>query len=54
MQVLMLLIDAKGAVVTRNQLFDEAWGGAMVGDDSINRAIGRLRRVASDVAPGAF
>lgn len=54
MQVLMLLLDAQGAVVTRNDLFDECWGGVMVGDDSINRAIGRLRKVPAEVAPGAF
>jgi DNA-binding winged helix-turn-helix (wHTH) protein/tetratricopeptide (TPR) repeat protein len=54
MQVLLLLLDGQGAVVTRTQLFDECWGGAMVGDDSINRAIGRLRRVIADVAPGAL
>ena len=54
MQVLLHLLDAKGAVVTRNQIFDECWGGVMVGDDSINRAIGRLRKVPAEVAPGAF
>jgi DNA-binding winged helix-turn-helix (wHTH) protein/tetratricopeptide (TPR) repeat protein len=54
MQVLLLLLDSEGSVVTRNQLFEECWGGAMVGDDSINRAIGRLRKAATEVAPGAF
>ena len=54
MQVLILLLDARGNVVTRNQIFDECWGGVMVGDDSINRAIGKLRRVSAEVAPGAF
>lgn len=54
MQVLVLLLDARGSVVTRNQIFDQCWGGIMVGDDSINRAIGRLRKVATEVAPGAF
>lgn len=54
MQVLVMLLDAKGAVVTRNQIFDQCWGGMMVGDDSINRAIGRLRKVEAEVAPGAF
>jgi tetratricopeptide (TPR) repeat protein len=54
MQVLMLLLDANGAVITRMQIFDQCWGGVMVGDDSINRAIARLRRVLATVAPGAF
>jgi len=54
MQVFLLLIDARGQLVTRTQLFEEVWGGAMVGDDSINRAITKVRRIAADVAPGLF
>ena len=52
MQAFLLLLDARGTVVTRQQLFDQLWGGAMVGDDSINRAIAKVRRIGSDVAPG--
>lgn len=54
MQVLLLLIDSGGSVVTRNQIFDDCWGGVMVGDDSINRAIGLLRKTLTRVAPGLF
>ena len=54
MQVFLLLLDAAGRVVTRNELFDQAWGGAMVGDDSLNRAIGKVRKIAADTAPGFF
>ncbi|HEX6217958.1 MAG TPA: winged helix-turn-helix domain-containing protein [Sphingomicrobium sp.] len=54
MQVLLLLLDAGGRVVTRNELFDECWGGAMVGDDALNRAIAKVRRIEADVAPGFF
>lgn len=54
MQVLLLLIDASGRVVTRNELFDQCWGGVFVGDDSLNRVIGKVRRVAAEVAPGYF
>ena len=54
MQVFLLLLDARGRVVTRNEIFDQCWGGAMVGDDSVNRAIAGVRRIASEVAPGAF
>lgn len=54
MQVLLLLVDAGGRVVTRNDLFDQVWGGVMVGDDSLNRAIGKVRRLGADVAPGFF
>lgn len=54
MQVLLLLFDAKGGVVTRTELFDQVWGGVMVGDDSLNRAIAKVRRIGADVAPGLF
>ena len=54
MQVLLLLIDAGGKVVTRTELFDQCWGGDIVGDDSLNRAIGKVRRVGAEVAPGLF
>lgn len=54
MQVFLLLLDASGRVVTRNEIFDQCWGGAMVGDDSLNRAIAGVRRIASEIAPGAF
>ena len=54
MQVFLLLIDARGKVVTRNELFDQVWGGVMVGDDSLNRAIAKARRIGAGVAPGLF
>lgn len=54
MQVFLMLLDAGGRVVTRNEIFDQCWGGAMVGDDSLNRAIAGVRRIATEVAPGAF
>ena len=53
MKVLVTLLDAHGAVVTREELFERAWGGALVGDDSLNRAIGRVRKILGDVAPGS-
>lgn len=54
MQVFLLLLDAAGQVVTRNQLFDACWGGANVGDDSLNRAITMVRRIATETCPGLF
>ena len=54
MKVFLLLVEARGGVVTRDQLFTEAWGGVLVGDDSLNRAIARIRKVVSETAPGAF
>ncbi len=52
MQVFLLLIDARGKVVTRTDLFDQVWGGVMVGDDSLNRAVANVRRIAGETAPG--
>lgn len=52
MQVLLLLLEARGRVVTRDELFDQVWGGAIVGDDSLNRAVGRVRRILDQAAPG--
>ncbi|QNM82708.1 winged helix-turn-helix domain-containing protein [Sphingomonas sabuli] len=54
MQVFLLLLGSGGRVVTRNELFDHVWGGVIVGDDSLNRAIAKVRRIAAQVAPGSF
>ena len=54
MQVFLMLLDARGQVVTRTDLFDQCWGGVYVGDDSLNRAIGKVRRIGEQVAPGLF
>jgi DNA-binding winged helix-turn-helix (wHTH) protein/tetratricopeptide (TPR) repeat protein len=54
MKVFLLLLDAAGNVVTRDELFGNAWGGVFVGDDSLNRAIARVRKIASQTAPGSF
>lgn len=54
MQVFLLLLDARGRVVTRNELFDQCWGGVFVGDDSLNRAIAKVRRTGGQIAPGLF
>lgn len=54
MQAFLLLVGARGKVVTRQELFDQLWGGAMVGDDSLNRAIAGVRRIAAETAPDLF
>jgi DNA-binding winged helix-turn-helix (wHTH) protein/tetratricopeptide (TPR) repeat protein len=54
MQVLIVLADAAGAVVTRDALLARCWGGVYVGDDSLNRAIGGVRRIAKDIGGGSF
>ena len=54
MKVFLLLLDAAGDVVTRDELFGDAWGGVFVGDDSLNRAIAHVRKIASETASGIF
>lgn len=54
MQVLVTLAEAEGGVVTRDEIFRRCWGAAIVGDDSLNRAVADIRRVARTVAAGAF
>jgi DNA-binding winged helix-turn-helix (wHTH) protein/tetratricopeptide (TPR) repeat protein len=49
MQVLVVLANACGAVVTRDTLLNRCWGGVYVGDDSLNRAIAGVRRVTSRI-----
>src|SRR6476619_5671665 len=54
MKVFLLLLDAAGNVVTRDELFANAWGGVFVGDDSLKRAVARVRKIAAETAPGLF
>ena len=54
MQVLVALGRANGGIVTRNELIDWCWGGRIVGEDAINRAIFRLRQVTAEIGDGSF
>jgi DNA-binding winged helix-turn-helix (wHTH) protein len=54
MQVLVALARADGRIVTRDELIAWCWGGRIVGEDAINRAISRLRQVASETGGGSF
>ena len=54
MQVITILAEAAGKVVTREVLFRRCWGNPYVGDDSLNRAIAGARRIASRVADNSF
>lgn len=54
MQVLVVLADSLGTVVTRDMLFQRCWGSPHVGDDSLNRAIAGARRIAAGVANNSF
>ncbi len=46
MQVLVVLYQARGEVVSRDALIARCWAGRVVGDDAINRCIGRIRRLS--------
>lgn len=54
MQVLVALASAEGETVTRDQLNLQCWGGRIVSDDSINRAISRIRQIARGAGAGTF
>lgn len=45
MQVLLAFVDAGGAVIAREDLVRDCWGGRIVGDDAVNRTIAELRRL---------
>jgi DNA-binding winged helix-turn-helix (wHTH) protein len=54
MQVLVALARTDGRVVSRDDLVAQCWNGRIVGDDAINRIIGKLRRAAETAGLDAF
>lgn len=54
MQVLVALARAGGEVITRDELTEYCWNGRIVGDDSINRVLSRIRRIAAGIGGGSF
>jgi DNA-binding winged helix-turn-helix (wHTH) protein/TolB-like protein len=54
MQVLVALFQANGRVVSRDELIARCWEGRIVGEDAINRAIGRLRRLSEGDGEASF
>lgn len=54
MQVLVVLARAAGTIVTRDELIQRCWGGRIVGDDAVNRALSRIRQLANGIAGGSF
>jgi TolB-like protein/DNA-binding winged helix-turn-helix (wHTH) protein/Tfp pilus assembly protein PilF len=53
MQVLVVLAQARGEVVSRGDLIDRCWDGRVVGDNAINRVVSRLRQLAAGADDGA-
>jgi adenylate cyclase len=54
MQVLVALIHARGGILSRYDLLMSCWHGVVVGEDAINRVMGRVRRLADGIGDGAF
>lgn len=54
MQLLVVLADAKGDVVSRDELVLRCWDGVVVGENAINRVVSLLRAVAAETCGGAF
>lgn len=54
MQVLVALARAGGEIVSRDELIEACWDGRIVGDDSINRCMVALRRLAKSIDPQPF
>src|SRR5690554_7537830 len=49
MQVLVYMTRRRGETVTRDDLIAACWNGVVVGEDAIQRCIGRLRKAAAAV-----
>ena len=54
MQVLITLARAGGKIISRDDLLTACWPGVVVGEDALNRVIGRLRRLSEGLGAGAF
>jgi TolB-like protein/DNA-binding winged helix-turn-helix (wHTH) protein/Tfp pilus assembly protein PilF len=54
MQVLVVLAQARGQVVGRNELIEHCWSGRVVGDSAINRVVYRIRQLAATLGNGSF
>ncbi len=54
MQVLVTMAGAKGAVVSRDELIAQCWGGRIVGEDAISRCVAKVRELANLASPPAF
>ena len=54
MQVLVALARADGRIISRDELLESCWRGVVVGEDALNRVIGRVRRLSEGLGAGAF
>jgi len=54
MQVLVALVRAGGAVLSRDELIRQCWGGRIVGEDAINRSVSKVRQLSELGGAKAF
>ena len=54
MKVLVALSRAGGSVVSRDELIETCWEGRIVGEDAIQRVLGRIRHLARDPGNSSF
>ena len=54
MQVLVALVQARGSVVSQDDLVIRCWRGLSVSDDAIYRCISKLRKLAADYPDAPF
>lgn len=54
MQVLVVLAQARGSVVSQSDLVARCWRGLSVSDDAIYRCISKLRKLAADYADAPY
>ena len=50
MRTLVVLAEARGEVLSRDDLIELAWDGVIVGDNAINRVVSQLRKVLLELA----
>jgi TolB-like protein len=54
MEVLVLLAQALGENITREQLIDACWDGRIVSEDAISRTLSKARKIGALTSPPAF
>lgn len=54
MQALIVLAQAKGGVLSRDELVQRCWGGRIVSEDAINRCIAKVRKLCELDGGGSF
>jgi Tol biopolymer transport system component/DNA-binding winged helix-turn-helix (wHTH) protein len=47
-QLFLYLLENRGRLVTKDELFEHVWGGAFVTENALDRAVARLRKALGD------